>query len=141
MQIAIANDHAGFTLKEKIIEVLELQNIKVINLGCNNHDRVDYPDYVHLLTESIIEGQATKGILICGTGIGMSIAANRSSAIHAALCTNEFMAERCRSHNNANVLVLGSKLNDDDASLEILQKFLTTEFEGGRHTKRIDKIR
>lgn len=141
MQIAIANDHAGVHLKNKIIEVLSRRGIEVINFGSDDEERVDYPDYAHLVMEAIIEKHADRGILICGTGIGMSIAANRSSAIRGALCLNEFMAERSRTHNNANVLVLASKISSDKEALAMVDKFLSTEFEGGRHKKRIDKIR
>jgi ribose 5-phosphate isomerase B len=93
------------------------------------------------MVEEIIEKTVPQGILICGTGIGMSIAANRSSQIRAALCTNEFMAERARSHNDANILVLGSKLVDDNISIKMVEIFLNTKFEGGRHSRRLAKIR
>ncbi|MCP5369609.1 MAG: ribose 5-phosphate isomerase B [Rickettsiaceae bacterium] len=141
MQIAIANDHAGVRLKNKIAELLKSKyNIEIINLGSDNDERVDYPDYAHFLIEEIIEERVKIGILICGTGIGMSIAANRSSAIRAALCCNEFMAERARKHNDANVLVLGSKLQEDEVALKMVEIFLNTDFERGRHLSRIAKI-
>ncbi|HJK86433.1 MAG TPA: ribose 5-phosphate isomerase B [Candidatus Megaira endosymbiont of Nemacystus decipiens] len=139
MQIAIANDHAGVKLKNKIVDFFSLQDIDFINLGSNDLESVDYPDYAHLVVDSIIEGRAQKGILICATGIGMSIAANRSAEIRAALCLNEFMTERARAHNDANVLVLASKITSDKDSIAIVKKFLSTEFEGGRHTKRVEK--
>lgn len=139
MQIAIANDHAGVKLKNKIVEFFSPQGIDFINLGSNDLESVDYPDYAHLVVDSIIEGRAQKGILICATGIGMSIAANRSSEIRAALCLNEFMTERARAHNDANVLVLASKITSDKDSIAMVKKFLSTEFEGGRHTKRVEK--
>ena len=158
--LAIANDHAGFDLKLKILEFLThigyeiysnnpanrhlmtYQNKKksIIDLGAYNTDRVDYPDYAKKVVEEIIEGNIKQGILICGTGIGMSIAANRSSSVRAALCLNEFMAERSRSHNNANVLVLGSKITEEEVVFRIINKFLTTEFESGRHAQRVNKI-
>lgn len=141
MQIAIASDHAGVYLKDKIINYLAKQNIKYINLGTNSDERVDYPDYAHLMIEHFIDETVDYGILICATGIGMSIAANRSSQIRAALCVNASMAEKARMHNDANILVLGSKLNDDQESLNIVEKFINTKFEGGRHQTRIDKIR
>ena len=115
--------------------------MKVLNLGTDTEERVDYPDFTYKMVEEVIEQTVLQGILICGTGIGMSIAANRSSDIRAALCTSEFMAERARSHNDANILVLGSKLVDDDISIKMVKKFLKTEFEGGRHARRIAKIR
>ena len=139
--LAIASDHAGVKLKGKIIQYLQKKGMKVLNLGTDTEERVDYPDFTYKMVEEIIEQTVLQGILICGTGIGMSIAANRSSDIRAALCTREFMAERARSHNDANILVLGSKLVDDDISIKIVEKFLQTEFEGGRHARRIAKIK
>lgn len=138
--LAIASDHAGVILKTQIIEFLQEKGLKILNLGSNDEERVDYPDYAHKVVEEIIEGSSPKGILICGTGIGMSIAANRSSAIRAALCITETMAEYARLHNNANVLVLGSKLIDDTLSLKLVDIFLNTKFEGGRHIGRLNKI-
>ncbi len=139
--LAIASDHAGVKLKGKIIQYLQKKGMKVLDLGTDTEERVDYPDFTYKMVEEIIEQTVLQGILICGTGIGMSIAANRSSDIRAALCTSEFMAERARSHNDANILVLGSKLVDDDISIKMVEKFLQTEFEGGRHARRIAKIR
>ncbi len=139
--IAIATDHAGVRLKNKIKEHLQKIGINVLDLGTDTEDRVDYPDYANKMVEEIIEKTVSKGILICGTGIGMSIAANRSSDIRAALCFNEFMAERARSHNDANILVLGSKICEDEVSLKMVDLFLHTQFEGGRHTGRLAKIR
>jgi ribose 5-phosphate isomerase B len=139
--LAIASDHAGVKLKGKIIHDLRKKNVKVLDLGTDSEERVDYPDFTYKMVEEIIEKTVSQGILICGTGIGMSIAANRSSDIRAALCTSEFMAERARSHNDANILVLGSKLVDDDISIKMVEKFLNTEFEGGRHARSIAKIK
>lgn len=138
--LAIASDHSGVNLKAKIILSLEKKGMKILDLGTNNDESVDYPDYAHKMAEEILEETTELGILICGTGIGMSIAVNRSSAIRAALCTSEYMAERARLHNNANVLVLGSKLVDDSISLKMVDKFLNTKFEGGRHARRLAKI-
>lgn len=138
--LAIASDHAGVNLKAKIIKFLQQKGLKVLNLGPDDDDKVDYPDYAHKMVEEIIEQSTPKGILICGTGIGMSIAANRSSSIRAALCITESMAEYARLHNNANVLVLGSKLIEDETSLKLVEKFLNTKFEGGRHIGRLNKI-
>jgi ribose 5-phosphate isomerase B len=139
--IAIATDHAGVRLKNKIKEHLQKIGMNVLDLGTNTEERVDYPDYANKMVEEIIAKTVSKGILICGTGIGMSIAANRSSDIRAALCFNEFMAERARSHNDANILVLGSKICEDEISLKMIDLFLHTKFEGGRHTGRLAKIR
>ncbi|MCA0254714.1 MAG: ribose 5-phosphate isomerase B, partial [Proteobacteria bacterium] len=132
---------AGVRLKNKIKEYLQKIGINILDLGTNTEERVDYPDYANKMVEEIIAKTVSKGILICGTGIGMSIAANRSSDIRAALCFNEFMAERARSHNDANILVLGSKICEDDISLKMIDLFLHTKFEGGRHTGRLAKIR
>lgn len=140
MQITIASDHAGFKLKNKIIQHLKSLKYKVSDLGCDDEQPVDYPDYTKLVVEHMLEGLSEIGILICGTGIGMSIAANRNSEIRAALCINEFMAERSRSHNDANILVLGSKLQSDAIALKMIDKFLNTKFEGGRHQRRLSKI-
>lgn len=138
--LAIATDHAGVKLKAKIIKFLQKKNLNILDLGSDGDESVDYPDFAYKMTEEIIEETVPKGILICGTGIGMSIAANRSSSIRAALCTSEYMAERARMHNDANILVLGSKLVPDDLSLKMVEKFLETKFEGGRHTRRLAKI-
>jgi ribose 5-phosphate isomerase B len=139
--IAIATDHAGVRLKNKIVEHLQKIGMNVLDLGTDTEERVDYPDYANKMVEEIIEKTVQKGVLICGTGIGMSIAANRSSNIRAALCFNELMAERARAHNDANILVLGSKICEDEVSLKMVDLFLYTQFEGGRHTGRLAKIR
>ena len=139
-QLAIASDHAGVDLKDKIINFLKKQNIVAVDLGSNKDERVDYPDYAHTMVEKMIEGSVERGVLICSTGIGMSIAANRSSDIRAALCSTEFMAERARLHNDANILVLGAKIVSQDTALKMVEKFLNTEFEGGRHARRLAKI-
>jgi len=139
-QLAIASDHAGIDLKDEIIKFLQKKDVIVVDLGANNLERVDYPDYAHNLMEKIIEGSVEHGILICATGIGMSMTANRSSDIRAALCTTEFMAERARLHNDANILVLGAKIINSDTALKIVDTFLNTEFEGGRHAHRLAKI-
>ena len=138
--LAMATDHAGVKLKAKIIKFLQKKNLNILDLGSDGDESVDYPDFAYKMVEEIIEETVPKGILICGTGIGMSIAANRSSSIRAALCTSEYMAERARMHNDANILVLGSKLVPDDLSLKMVEKFLETKFEGGRHTRRLAKI-
>ena len=139
-QLAIASDHAGVDLKDKIINFLKKQNIVAVDLGSNKDERVDYPDYAHAMVEKMIEGSVERGVLICSTGIGMSIAANRSSDIRAALCSTEFMAECSRLHNDANILVLGAKIVSHDTALKMVEKFLNTEFEGGRHARRLAKI-
>lgn len=138
--IAIASDHSGYLLKDKIISHLAQKNYSVNNYGPNGPETVDYPDYAKKVVDSILEGESKFGILTCGTGIGMSIAANRRSGIRAALCFDLFMAERARSHNDANILVLGSKVISDELALQMVDKFLSTNFEGGRHSTRLDKI-
>jgi len=140
--ISIASDHSGYLLKAKIIELLQKQGHKLNNLGVDDDTNVDYPDYATLVCQCILDQVSKFGILICGTGIGMSIAANRYSGIRAGLCTSVFMAERARSHNDANILVLGSKILgvDDATNIAIVEKFLTTDFDGGRHIRRLAKI-
>jgi ribose 5-phosphate isomerase B len=138
--IVIASDHSGYTLKDKIVHHLTNQNISVNDLGTHNTDTVDYPIYAKKVVTCILEDTASLGILICGTGIGMSITANRSSGIRAALCVNLFMSERARSHNDANILVLGAKIIDEQLALEMVDKFLSTKFEGGRHSVRVSQI-
>jgi ribose 5-phosphate isomerase B len=139
--IVIGADHRGYDLKEIIKARLSITELSIIDVGAtNNKDSVDYPDYAKLVVESIESGNATKGILICGTGIGMSITANRHKKIRAALCHNEETAELCRKHNDANVLVLGSSSLDEQTALICVDKFLNTDFEGGRHQNRINKF-
>lgn len=138
--LVIASDHAGFELKTQIINFLVAKKLRVLDLGTNSHDKVDYPDFARKMTDEITQNTVPMGILICATGIGMSIAANRHSEIRAALCTNEFMAERARLHNNANILVLGSTVTDEPLALKVIEIFLNTDFEGGRHAKRLRKI-
>jgi ribose 5-phosphate isomerase B len=138
--VIIASDHSGYLLKDKIIKHLNNENLLVQDLGPTSDKIVDYPDYAAKVVDALLEETAPLGILICGTGIGMSIAANRRSKIRAALCINLFMAERARSHNDANILVLGSKIIDDKLALNMVDKFLNTKFEGGRHSTRLSKL-
>jgi ribose 5-phosphate isomerase B len=139
-KLAIASDHKGVELKENIMEFLTDKKISFIDLGTNSTESVDYPEYSNKLTEIIAEERAQYGILICGTGIGMSIAANRHSRIRAALCFNSFMAQKSRQHNNANVIIIGSQITDKKTTLEMIDVFLSTKFEGGRHQRRLSKI-
>ncbi len=138
--IAIASDHAGFDLKQYIIQHLKSSNQAFIDLGCNSIDAVDYPDYAYKLVEVLESKKAEKGILICGTGIGMSIAANRFTYIRAALCTDPIMAKFSREHNDANVLVLGARIIDNKTALECFKAFMSTDFKGQQHQIRIDKL-
>lgn len=140
-KIAIASDHKGFNLKTKVKSLLESLSYKVIDCGTDSGDvSVDYPDYAKLVCEQILENSIKMGILICGTGIGMAICANRLSKIRAAQCHNQYMAFKARSHNDANILVLGSKIITPLEAEDIVKTFLTTGFEGGRHIKRLEKI-
>ena len=138
--VALASDHAGVALKADLIDYLQSKNITCVDLGTNSNESVDYPDYAQKLCQLIHHKKATKGVLICGTGIGVSIAANRHPAIRAALCFNEEMAELARKHNDANILALGGRFIEKDLARKMLDKFLQTCFDKGRHEKRIEKI-
>uniref|UniRef100_A0A832LW00 Ribose 5-phosphate isomerase B n=1 Tax=Caldimicrobium thiodismutans TaxID=1653476 RepID=A0A832LW00_9BACT len=137
MKIVIASDHAGFFLKEKIKDFLQKEGHEVLDMGTYSSVSVDYPEYGFKAVEKLLKREAERGILICGTGIGMSIIANRFPGIRAALCHEPFSAQMARRHNNANVLVLGGRLIGDGMAVEIVRVFLTTEFEAGRHERRI----
>lgn len=139
-KVAIACDHAGYVLKGVIIKELVQLNFEVINLGTNNINSVDYPDYGEILGNYIRDKKAVAGVLICGTGIGISIAANRINNVRAALVHNLFTAEMSRVHNNANVIALGSRVIDENTAVSCVNKFFSTPFEGGRHQNRVDKL-
>lgn len=139
--ISIAADHAGYDLKTSLIKFLENQNYKVIDLGCDSSEKsVDYPDYAKKLAKNIIAKKSDLGILICGSGVGISIAANRFKEVRAVLCMDAKTAELSRLHNDANVICFGARLISKKTAITALTKFLTTEFEGGRHLKRIKKL-
>ena len=138
-KIYIASDHAGFELKEKIKIALS-SKIFLIDVGTSNHSSVDYPDFAHLICKRICSDTSSFGILICGSGIGMSIVANRYKFIRAALCLGEKMAKLARQHNDANVLVLGSRLISWQEAIKCVNIFLSTKFDGGRHQSRLEKI-
>lgn len=139
--LAIANDHGGYELKKEIIAYLEENGIEYVNFGCDSTDAVDYPIYARKVTDAITSGQCDRGILICGTGIGISIAANKVPGIRAALCTDCFCAEATRLHNNSNVLALGGRVVGPGLAVKIVDTFLNTEFSGDvRHQRRIDLI-
>lgn len=140
MRIAIGSDHAAFEMKEKIVEYLQKKNIEVINCGTHSIESVDYPDYAKKVSKKIVEKECDLGILLCGTGIGMSIAANKIKGIRAALCMFPDMAVYARKHNNANVLVLAGRLTGIELAKWIVDAFLNTDFEGGRHERRVRKI-
>ncbi|SNR83567.1 ribose 5-phosphate isomerase B [Desulfurobacterium atlanticum] len=140
MKIALASDHGGYRLKETIKKFLEEENIEYIDFGTNSEESVDYPDFALKAAESIVKEETDRGIFICGTGIGISIAANKVPGIRAALCYNIFAAEMSRRHNNANVLALGGRVIGDELAKAIVKKWLETPFDGGRHERRINKI-
>ena len=139
-KIFLSSDHGGFELKEKVKSFLIDNNFEYEDLGCSSLEPVDYPDYAKLLSKKIKDNNNSKGILFCGTGIGISMAANRFPHIRAALCTSIEMASKSRKHNNANVLALGGRILEDNLALEIVKEFLYTDFEAGRHSLRVDKI-
>ena len=136
-KIYIASDHAGFALKE---EILKLSQESIVDLGTNSSEIVDYPDYAYNLVEHLKSDSDAMGILICGSGIGMSIAANRDKNIRAGLAFNPEIAKLMRQHNNANVLILPGRFIDVQVALKCVDNFLSTNFESGRHKKRIDKL-
>ena len=138
--ISIASDHAGFGLKRILLRHLQDQNYEVIDLGTDGVDPVDYPDFAHKLAENIKCRRSDKGVLVCGSGIGISIAANRHTEIRAALIHDALGAKMSRQHNDANVIVFGGRMIGQDVAMDCLHTFLTTEFEGGRHARRVDKI-
>ena len=139
-KIFLSSDHAGFELKEKVKYFLIENNLEYEDLGCSSLQPVDYPDYAKILSKKMKDKINAKGILFCGTGIGISMAANRFSHVRAALCTSVEMASKCRKHNDANVLALGGRILDDKTALDIVKEFLQTKFEAGRHSLRVDKI-
>lgn len=136
---AIACDHGGYELKEAIKE--KFSDIEWLDLGTNSSDSVDYPEFGQAMGRAITDGEVEHGILICGSGIGISIAANRFPAVRAALCTSAEMSTLSRQHNNANVLALGARITDQDTAFDCITAFINTEFEGGRHERRVEKLR
>ena len=140
MNILLANDHAGTSLKKEIKNMLESNGYNVKNLGCDNEESVDYPDYAHPLAEQVAKDKSLKGIIICGSGIGVSMVANKHNGVRSALCWSKETAKLSRSHNNANVLSLPARFLNKEEAIEIVETFLKTEFEGGRHERRVDKI-
>jgi ribose 5-phosphate isomerase B len=139
--IAIASDHGGFNLKRKIVRHLIGLNYDIKDLGTDSNEPVDYPDYSLKVCEAIISGVCERGILICGTGIGMSIAANKINGIRAALCNDCYSARMSREHNDANILALGERVLGEGLALEIVDTWLKTSFLGGIHQMRVDKIK
>ena len=138
--IAIGADHAGYEYKEKIKELLKSKKIEVRDFGTYSSESTDYPDFAHEVAKMVSSGNAEYGILVCGTGIGMSIVANKHKGIRASNVESAMGARYARSHNNANILAIGARLTPWDRVMEIVKVFLTTPFEGGRHQRRVDKI-
>jgi len=138
--IALASDHGGLRLKEAVKELLTERGIPFEDCGTENGESVDYPDYGEKVARKVAAGAAEKGILFCGTGIGMSIVANKFPHVRAALVTDPFMARMAKEHNNANILVLGGRVIGDDEAREMVATWLDAIFEGGRHQGRLDKI-
>jgi ribose 5-phosphate isomerase B len=140
MKYFIGTDHAGIAIKPFVIEVLESKGIEVEDLGCYSDERVDYPDYSHKVADAVSKNEGTKGILICGSGIGMSLAANKHKGIRAALCHDHYTAKMARLHNDANILCFGERIVAKGIIEDMIDVWLSTEFEGGRHTQRVEKI-
>lgn len=138
--IAIASDHAGFEVKEEIKRLLLGSGFDVADLGTDGLESVDYPDFANAIAEALADGRAARGVLICGTGIGISIAANRHKHVRAARCCDATDARLAREHNDANVLVLGSRTSGLETARDCVRMFLETGFEGGRHQRRVDKL-
>ena len=139
-RVILASDHAGFELKEEIKKFLIKKRKKIVDLGTKNTNSVDYPDYAHLLSKKMKKDKNQFGILICGSGIGMAMAANKHRNIRAAMCYNSKSTKLSRLHNNANVITIGSRLIKKNVALKCVSVFLKTEFDGGRHSRRVKKI-
>ncbi|MBT4411837.1 MAG: ribose 5-phosphate isomerase B [Bacteroidetes bacterium] len=139
-KIGLACDHAGYILKEIIKNKLSLEGYQIVYFGCDTDESCDYPDYAHPLARSLENGEVNYGLSICGSGNGINMVVNKYSSIRSALCWNEELAELARSHNDANVCALPARFINTDTALKTVNVFLSTEFEGGRHKRRIDKI-
>ena len=141
MKLAIGSDHGGFRLKEAIKTYLLAHDYEVTDFGTESEDSCDYPDFALPVAEAVAKGEYDRGILICGTGIGIGIVANKVKGVRAALCHDTFSAEACRNHNDANILTMGERIVGEGLALKIVETFLNSEFEGGRHQRRVDKIK
>jgi ribose 5-phosphate isomerase B len=140
MKIALGADHAGYELKDKIEQYLQQRGFQVQDEGTSSDESVDYPDYARLVAHDVSQGRADLGILVCGSGIGMAMAANKVAGIRAANVTTEYEAQMSREHNDANVLALGARILKEEDALRIVDKWLATAFAGGRHERRVEKI-
>ncbi|WP_317899137.1 ribose 5-phosphate isomerase B [Aurantibacillus circumpalustris] len=140
ISVAIGSDHAGFKLKEYLLELLKAKGVTVMDKGCYSEDRADYPDYGHSVAIAVLNKEVTFGILMCGSGNGINMSANKHKGIRAALCWNSEIASLARQHNDANILVLPARYVSKDEAIKCVDVFLSEKFEGGRHQTRIDKI-
>ncbi len=140
MRVAIASDHGGYRLKEFVRRLLEEMEVEVLDFGTDSEESVDYPFYAAKVARAVASGEVDRGILCCGTGIGMSIVANRFPGVRAALCHDEYTARMSRLHNDANVLALGGRVLGEGVAAEIVRVWLETPFEGGRHERRLGKL-
>ena len=140
MKIALGADHGGFSLKQKIGGLLISLGYEIADLGCHSQQSVDYPDIAERVVEQITTGESDRGILVCGTGIGMCMAANRKRKIRAALCHDEYTARMSREHNDANILCIGERVTGEGVALDLVKTWLATSYAGGRHQQRIEKF-
>ena len=140
MKIAIGRDHGGYVLKDAVIGCLKKRGIEVIDCGTNSTDSVDYPVFGEKVARLVAKGECEKGVVMCGTGIGISIAANKVKGIRCALCHDEYTAKMTAMHNNSNVLAMGGRVVTPEKAVQILENWLDTQFEGGRHIKRVDML-
>ncbi len=140
MKFYIACDHAGYNIKDSVIEILKKYGNDVVDLGTNSNERVDYPDFAHKLSRAVLDNEGSNGVLICGTGIGMSLAANKHKGIRATLCHDAYTAKMAKAHNDANVLCFGERVVGLGVVESIIQAWCETDFEGGRHANRVKKI-
>ena len=140
MKLVVGSDHAAYELKEAIKAKLISESHEVIDVGCDSPESVDYPKYGHAVGRAVASGEAERGIAVCGSGIGISIACNKVPGIRAALCTSVEMAEMCRRHNNANVVCMGARMISQELAFDIIDTWMTTDFEAGKHLRRINEI-
>jgi ribose 5-phosphate isomerase B len=140
MKVFAGSDHAGFALKQVLIERIQRLGLEVVDLGTHSIDSCDYPDYAHAVAKAVLAGTGSMGLLICGSGIGISMTANRYPGIRAALCRSSYEARLAREHNDANILALGARITGVDLAIDTVETFLSTSFLGERHTRRVAKI-
>ena len=140
MKIAAGSDHAGYRLKEHLVRLVEAQGHQVTDLGTRSEDSVDYPDFAAAVASEVAAGRADRGLLVCGTGVGVAIAANKVDGIRAATCNDLYTSRLSRAHNDANVLTLGARVVGEGLAEDIVRTFLATEYEAGRHQRRVEKI-